>query len=90
MRVIIKIYASLREKLKWNEKVIELPKEKASLAEVINAIPILNEIVNERTLNNYMILINGVNIIMLKKLSSEVKDGDEIDIFPPAAGGLRL
>ena len=88
MRVVVRVYASLRERLKWKEKVIELPKEKASLAEVLSKIPILKELINEKTLSDYMILINGINIIMMNKLLSEIKDGDEIDIFPPAAGGL--
>lgn len=90
MRVVVRVYGSLGEKLKWKRRTVELPKEKASLAEVINAIPFLNEIINEETLDNYMVLINGINVIMLRRLLSEVNDGDEIDIFPPAAGGLRL
>ncbi|OYT46567.1 MAG: molybdopterin synthase sulfur carrier subunit, partial [Desulfurococcales archaeon ex4484_42] len=27
------------------------------------------------------------NALMLSGLSTKIKDGDEIDIFPPAAGG---
>jgi len=33
------------------------------------------------------VLLNGQNIISLKKLETKVKDGDVITIFPPAGGG---
>ncbi len=32
-------------------------------------------------------LVNGKNILHLKGLQTELKDDDEISLFPPAAGG---
>ncbi|NJD99643.1 MoaD/ThiS family protein [Thermococcus sp. LS1] len=34
-----------------------------------------------------MILVNGHNILHLKGLDTELKDDDEVHIFPPAGGG---
>ena len=34
-----------------------------------------------------IILVNGHNIIHLEGLETTVKDGDEVSIFPPSAGG---
>jgi len=34
-----------------------------------------------------MILVNGHNILHLNGLDTEIKDDDEVHIFPPAGGG---
>lgn len=34
-----------------------------------------------------MILVNGHNVLHLKGLNTELKEEDEIHIFPPAGGG---
>ncbi|NJE42010.1 ubiquitin-like small modifier protein 1 [Thermococcus sp. GR6] len=34
-----------------------------------------------------MILVNGHNVLHLKGLDTELKDDDEVHIFPPAGGG---
>ncbi len=34
-----------------------------------------------------MILVNGHNVFHLKGLDTELKDDDEVHIFPPAGGG---
>ncbi|MFW5999416.1 MAG: MoaD family protein [Halanaerobiaceae bacterium] len=34
-----------------------------------------------------IILVNGHNVLHREGLDTEVKDGDEIAIFPPSAGG---
>jgi molybdopterin synthase sulfur carrier subunit len=35
----------------------------------------------------FLILLNGINILHLKGLDTEIKDGDTIVIFPPVGGG---
>ncbi|HIQ02967.1 MAG TPA: hypothetical protein EYH40_00945 [Desulfurococcales archaeon] len=34
-----------------------------------------------------LILVNGINIRLLKQLKTEVDNGAEIAIFPPGGGG---
>ncbi|MEM0141362.1 MAG: MoaD/ThiS family protein [Thermoplasmatales archaeon] len=36
---------------------------------------------------NVIILVNGKNIIFSSKLETKLNDEDEVDIFPPVAGG---
>ncbi len=43
--------------------------------------------VDERKPIDGMVLVNGHNVIHLKGLETELQDGDEIHIFPPAGGG---
>ncbi len=88
MRIKVRVYAFLRKKLGWDEKVIELDDDDARLGDVISSIPMLNEVItSDDDLKDYMVLVNGLNALMLSGLSTKIKDGDEIDIFPPAAGG---
>jgi len=41
----------------------------------------------EHVRDDYIIMINGRNMLFLGKEDTVLKDGDEISIFPPAAGG---
>ncbi len=43
--------------------------------------------VDERKPIDGMVLVNGHNVLHLKGLETELHDGDEIHIFPPAGGG---
>ncbi|MEM3534231.1 MAG: MoaD/ThiS family protein [Thermoplasmatales archaeon] len=36
---------------------------------------------------NIIILVNGKNIIFLSKMETKLNEGDNVDIFPPVAGG---
>jgi len=36
---------------------------------------------------NVIILVNGKNINYLSGLKTKLKEGEEVDIFPPVAGG---
>ncbi|HEU97247.1 MAG TPA: MoaD/ThiS family protein [Fervidicoccus fontis] len=35
----------------------------------------------------FLILVNGVNVLHLNGLDTEIKDGDTVVIFPPVGGG---
>ncbi len=87
MKVKISVYATLREKLQWKTKEVNLNKNRVDLLDVFNELPDLKKYVieNGKIREGFMILINGINIKFLSDL--KIKDGDEIDIFPPGGGG---
>ncbi len=92
MRVRIKIFSLLREKLGWSEKNIELDTDKATLADVLRLIPELFTVVfadtkGERVRDDVTVLVNGINVKFLREGLTEIKDGDVISIFPPGGGG---
>ncbi len=41
----------------------------------------------KRYLDNCIVLVNGKNIAQLKGKRTRLKDGDEVSLFPPVAGG---
>lgn len=88
MRVVVRVYTSLREKLGWSSKEVEVAGEGATLAEVLSSVEVLRDLVGERLLQDFIVLVNGRNARLLKGLETELADGDVIDVFPPAAGGV--
>ena len=87
MRVKVLLYSFLREKLGWKEKILELKGEKATINDVLRNLPDLKEVIMHNGIDNFMILVNGINIRLLKMLNTELSDGSEIAIFPPGGGG---
>lgn len=86
MRVRITVYMALREKLGWGEKVVELPGESATLREVLERVPELNEVVSS-SFDDLLILVNGTNVRLLKGLETLLTGDSEVAIFPPGGGG---
>jgi len=89
MKVRIAIFATLRRKLKWSEKVVELKGEEATLRDVLNHTPELRDIivVNDDINRGFMVLVNGINVLLVNGLDTKVKNDDKISIFPPGGGG---
>jgi len=90
MRVKVSVYAILRETLGWREKYVEIEgKSSATINEVLKCLPELHNILqsNNTIIETYMILVDGVNIRLRRGLNTEVGDGSEISIIPPAGGG---
>ncbi len=87
--ITIKLYANLREAA---GKEVTIAGE-GTLGEVLEKLfqkhPSLRETVmeGEELREHFNILLNGRNVKYLKGLDTWVKDGDEIAIFPPVAGG---
>jgi sulfur-carrier protein len=88
----IKFYSLLRMFLKQNE--IDLDANNISILELLQKISektnkdIISKIIDTGELiRGTIILLNGRNIYHLKKLNTNVKNGDNIDIFPPGGGG---
>ncbi len=76
----------LTKKLGWSEKVFVLDREKVNLKELLSLLEDLKSVVLSN-LDDYMVLVNGVNIKLLKGIETEICSDSTIDIFPPAAGG---
>lgn len=89
MRVKVQVFAQLREKLKWGEKWVELNKNNASLRDVLSSLPELAKWVVEgdKIRDDFIVLVNGLNVRFTGGLDTKVSDGDEIAIFPPGGGG---
>lgn len=88
MKITIKFFANLRERYGKDVK-ITINRDNVTIKDILSEVKgLLNEISeNDEIKNIYKVLLNGHNIIYIKGLDTEVKDGDEIFIFPPVAGG---
>ncbi|MEN2999758.1 MAG: MoaD family protein [Acidilobaceae archaeon] len=84
MGVRVRVYGDLREVLGWSQKEVEAGR---NLGETLRKVPLLWESVNKYPFDTLMVLINGQNVRLSGGLEASVKEGDVIDIFPPAAGG---
>jgi len=90
MIVAVRVYASLREKLGWSSRRLELEGSSCRLSDVIYRLDDLRRVMEEFGREHFTILLNGRNVRTLDDLDTPVSDGDLVDIFPPAAGGRHL
>ena len=79
----IKFYGMIR----LNCGVAKLELEAKTIEELIFFIDKKIEGLNEKDLKNCTILVNGINMLKLKKLKTSLKDGDEVVFLSPASGG---
>ncbi len=89
-KIIIKMYATIREKFKEEKVDIESSTILEAVRKLVDEYPILKEEVLDEDLNlknDYIYLLNGRNVEFLQKGDTPLKDGDKISIFPPVAGG---
>ena len=91
MKVVIEVFALLRDKLGWSSKVVELEGSEAKLIDVLRKVPELYSVVVDESgksiVEGFIIMINGVHVQFRGGLEAVVRDGDTISVFPPAAGG---
>jgi len=80
---------NLAKKLGWKNKELVVNREKATFEEILSMVKDLKDIIINN-LDEYIILINGLNIKLLKGLETEISGDVTIDIFPPAAGGADI
>lgn len=82
MRAIVKLFGGLKEKGDFNKNnqgdIIFEFKEPCTIKNLIDSLRL-----NKKP---YLIIKNG---ILINDLETEVKDGDEIGLFPPIAGGSK-
>ena len=89
MRVKIKVFATLRDKLGWKEKICEV-EEESTVRRVLEEIEGIREVVfdrNREVSREYRVFINGRYIDFAGGLNRILKDYDEIAVFPAIAGG---
>lgn len=87
MRVKIRVYLDLALKLDWREKDVYVDGEYITLEELLRKLHELSDFIDEGFTERFIVLVNGINVRLSGELETRVKDGDVIDIFPPAGGG---
>jgi len=88
--VRVRVYATLRERVKWSEKLVDVAGSEVTLSELLERVPDLKKAIEEVGIGTFIVLVNGHNIQLLQGLETRVRDGDVVDVFPQAAGGLFL
>jgi len=88
--VRVRVYATLRERVKWSEKLVDIAGSEVTLSELLERIPDLKRVIEEVGIGTFIVLVNGHNIQLLQGLETRVRDGDVIDVFPQAAGGFSF
>jgi len=88
VKVRVKVFFTLRERLGWKEKLVELH-ENARLRDLLDLFPAIKEEFNRYRTKGYnmVVMINGRHVEFLGGLDAVLHDGDEVAFFPPAAGG---
>ena len=79
MRIQVRFFAALRERVGISERVISVP-ENTSIAQVWSLV------VEKEPLSNNVLAAKNMEYVDVATL---VADGDEIAFFPPVTGGAR-
>ncbi len=88
MKIKVKVFFTLREKLGWKEKVIELSGN-ARVKDILEQLPAIKKEIEKYKNKGYsmIIMVNGRRIEFLRGYDTALQEGDEVSFFPPAAGG---
>ncbi len=88
MRIKIKVFFTLREKLGWKEKTIDVP-DGTTVGDLIEMFPMIKEEIERYRAKGFdmIIMVNGRHIQFLNGLSTMLRENDSVEFFPPAAGG---
>ena len=95
MRIKVKFHSLLRLYLGFGEMILELPdRQDITVRELIDELnlrvgkELKNKLLDDDEIKKgTMVLLNGKNILHLKKLDTVVQDGDVVVFFPPGGGG---
>ena len=91
VRVRVRVFASLRERLGWKEKEVEV--EADTVEGLLKKIEDEggaehHVIIHERGLSpHYKVFLNDKDTDSLNGLETRIRSGDSILIFPPISGG---
>ena len=96
MKVLVKGFFDVQKAMD-NNATIEIEEDTLSLRDILGYLSKrfgqdLSELIldpeTRGLADHVMLLVNGFNYLYLpKKLDTDLKDGDEIALFPPIAGG---
>ncbi|MCQ6962611.1 ubiquitin-like small modifier protein 1 [Methanolobus chelungpuianus] len=92
-KVKVKLFANLREIAGESSLQLDGNNVQEVLFNLMGQYPALKEMIFERTgdepkLRGYInVFLNGNNVKHMESLATEVRDGDEIGVFPPVSGG---
>lgn len=87
LRVKIRVYMDLASKVGWRERDVSVAGESTTLGELLERVQELRGFLNEGFTERFVVLVNGINSRLSGGLRTRVRDGDTVDIFPPAGGG---
>lgn len=89
-KVMVKVYATIREKFPQGSVEIEGNTLIEALRNLAEQFPEIKEEILDDSLklkDTYIYLVNGRNSAFLQGEKTILKNGDKISIFPPVAGG---
>ncbi len=96
MKIKVKGYFTLRKAMD-NKAVLEIEMKNASLGDVLKDLSnrfgedfsdLIFDPKTKEVKNHILILVNGRHYMFLpKRLATELKEGDEVALFPQIAGG---
>ncbi len=95
VKVRVYLYATLRERAGGRRVIeVDLPEgatvRDALLAASREAPGLYDEVVEDgRVRVMYKVLVDGRDVDFLEGLSTRLRDGSEVHVFPPVAGGLH-
>lgn len=101
MQIVVKPYLFLRDILGFTSQVVDLPEEgENTVGELLSVLRKSYQLPDRVDIAQgqlvlfeknqpigLVMLINGRNIAKLNGLETVLKDGDQLTLFPPAAGG---
>ena len=93
--VKVKFFTLLRLMLEIKEVDVKLNNRCITVNELLQKVEnmikksFVNKMLDEKgeMLRGTIILVNGKNILHIKKLNTTVRDGDIVSLFPPGGGG---
>jgi Tfx family DNA-binding protein len=95
MRVLVEVFATLRERLGWSLKSVEFSCDEVTLEDLLKSVKDLHDLlINDlggdlsSLLENYLVFINGIHAQFRGGLRAVLRDNDKVSIFPPVAGGV--
>ncbi len=86
MRVKVRLYALLKDLYGSSEDVIDIQSERVTVRNILDYLSLKNDKIKrflESRGESIITLVNGI----YAPHETELKDGDTIDLLPPASGG---
>lgn len=87
-KVRVRFFATFRE----ISGCPESPEEASDISELLDRLSAkyggpFGRLLGDREADSFVVLVNGNNMRQLRGVDTELRDGDEISLFPPISGG---